>query len=154
MAGVDIGAFPSAYARSGMKVVLTAKAAPLPCAGAHGELFLVAGNRPPRLSIPDVNERHGDRQDETNHEAAQEAAAEPSMFIPEDLARAREAARRGPMTPRRLGIIAANRCFIERLWRAAGDGLSGPDRTGKTLGFPCIGAPFEAKSAAVFAKAL
>ena len=54
------------------------------------------------------------------------------------------------MTPRRRGIIAANRRFIQRLWPATG--LSGPDRTGKTRGFPCIVAPFEAKSAAVFAE--
>ncbi len=77
--------------------------------------FFCTATSPPRLSIPDVSERHGDRQDETNHEAAQEAAAELVHLHTPGGARAREAARRGPMTPRRFGIIAANRRFIQRL---------------------------------------
>lgn len=116
--------------------------------------FLFCGSRAASLSIPDVNEGRGDRQDETNHETAQEAAAAELVHVhtPGIGARARVAARREPMTPRRLRIIAANRRFIQRLWRAAGSWSfrSGSHRKDPKL--LCIVTPFEAKSAAAFAE--
>jgi hypothetical protein len=56
------------------------------------------------------------------------------------------------MTPRRFGIIAANRRFIQRLWRAAGSWSFPSGSNRKDSIFPCIVAPFEAKSVAVFAE--
>ena len=56
------------------------------------------------------------------------------------------------MTPRHLGIIAGNRRFIQRLWRAAGRLSSRSGSNRKDLCFPCIVAPFEAKSAIIFAE--
>jgi hypothetical protein len=117
--------------------------------------FLSRGSQPARLSVPDVNERRGDRQDETNYETAQEAAAAELVHVhtpriwgarprcrkarADDAASFRHHSGQSPLYPKVMD-------------RRRAPGLSGPDRTGKTREFPCIVAPFEAKSAAVFAE--
>ena len=117
--------------------------------------FLFCGSRAASLSIPDVNEGRGDRQDETNHETAQEAAAAELVHVPTPGigARARLAARREPMTPRRFAHHSGQSPLYPKVmaggWLLVFPVRIEPERSSKLL---CIVTPFEAKSAAAFAE--